>query len=173
MAGGTFTEGAGTTSGDDVLIDGGAVLHFTGSGSSTFDLRSDQGGNTISGSAIAAVQTVHLECGSVATLAGSMSSAGTIDFHNNACGSIDRLVIPGGSILTNTGLIEATGCCGGARELTGSVTNRGATPLTLYLKGRPIAFDVVVRRMRAKVDDPFQVKLVHTVRGVGYVLKTN
>ena len=33
--------------------------------------------------------------------------------------------------------------------------------------------DVVVRRMRAKVDDPFQVKLVHTVRGVGYVLKTN
>ena len=125
-AGATFTEGAGTTSGDDVLIDGGAVLHFTGSGSSTFDLRSDQGGNTISGSAIAAVQTVHLECGSVATLAGSMSSAGTIDFHNNACGSIDQLVIPGGSILTNTGLIEATGCCGGARELTGSVTNRGA-----------------------------------------------
>jgi hypothetical protein len=27
-----------------------------------------------------------------------------------------------------------------------SVTNRGSTPLTLYLKGRPIAFDVVVRR---------------------------
>jgi len=31
--------------------------------------------------------------------------------------------------------------------------------------------DVVVRRLRAKVDDPFQVKLVHTIRGVGYVLK--
>lgn len=31
--------------------------------------------------------------------------------------------------------------------------------------------DVVVRRLRAKVDDPFEKKLVHTVRGVGYVLK--
>jgi two-component system copper resistance phosphate regulon response regulator CusR len=32
--------------------------------------------------------------------------------------------------------------------------------------------DVVVRRLRAKVDDPFKKKLVHTIRGVGYVLKT-
>ncbi len=31
--------------------------------------------------------------------------------------------------------------------------------------------DVVVRRLRAKVDDPFQIKLVHTIRGVGYALK--
>jgi two-component system, OmpR family, copper resistance phosphate regulon response regulator CusR len=31
--------------------------------------------------------------------------------------------------------------------------------------------DVHVRRLRAKLDDPFQVKLVHTVRGVGYVLR--
>ena len=33
--------------------------------------------------------------------------------------------------------------------------------------------DVVVRRMRAKVDDPFRTKLVHTIRGVGYVLKAD
>lgn len=32
--------------------------------------------------------------------------------------------------------------------------------------------DVVVRRLRAKVDDPFESKLVHTIRGVGYALKT-
>jgi two-component system copper resistance phosphate regulon response regulator CusR len=32
--------------------------------------------------------------------------------------------------------------------------------------------DVMVRRLRAKVDDPFQTKLIHTVRGTGYVLKT-
>jgi len=32
--------------------------------------------------------------------------------------------------------------------------------------------DVVVRRLRAKVDDPFTTKLIHTIRGVGYVLKT-
>ena len=31
--------------------------------------------------------------------------------------------------------------------------------------------DVVVRRLRAKVDDPFKNKLIHTMRGVGYVLK--
>jgi two-component system copper resistance phosphate regulon response regulator CusR len=31
--------------------------------------------------------------------------------------------------------------------------------------------DVHVRRLRAKVDDPFDKKLIHTVRGVGYVLE--
>jgi two-component system copper resistance phosphate regulon response regulator CusR len=31
--------------------------------------------------------------------------------------------------------------------------------------------DVHVRRLRAKVDDPFPQKLIHTVRGVGYVLE--
>jgi two-component system copper resistance phosphate regulon response regulator CusR len=31
--------------------------------------------------------------------------------------------------------------------------------------------DVHVRRLRSKVDDPFGRKLIHTVRGVGYVLE--
>ncbi len=31
--------------------------------------------------------------------------------------------------------------------------------------------DVHVRRLRSKVDDPFEIKLIHTVRGVGYVLE--
>jgi two-component system copper resistance phosphate regulon response regulator CusR len=31
--------------------------------------------------------------------------------------------------------------------------------------------DVAVRRLRRKVDDPFAKKLIHTVRGVGYVLE--
>jgi two-component system copper resistance phosphate regulon response regulator CusR len=31
--------------------------------------------------------------------------------------------------------------------------------------------DVAVRRLRAKIDDPFGKKLVHTVRGAGYVLE--
>tara|TARA_R110000850_G_scaffold416_2_gene2427 strand:- start:10956 stop:11633 length:678 start_codon:yes stop_codon:yes gene_type:complete len=30
--------------------------------------------------------------------------------------------------------------------------------------------DVAIRRLRAKIDDPFQHKLVHTVRGMGYKL---
>jgi two-component system, OmpR family, copper resistance phosphate regulon response regulator CusR len=31
--------------------------------------------------------------------------------------------------------------------------------------------EVHMRRLRAKVDDPFDLKLIHTVRGVGYVLE--
>ena len=31
--------------------------------------------------------------------------------------------------------------------------------------------DVAVRRLRLKIDDPFDTKLIHTVRGVGYVFE--
>jgi two-component system copper resistance phosphate regulon response regulator CusR len=31
--------------------------------------------------------------------------------------------------------------------------------------------DVAIRRLRTKVDDPFPIKLIHSVRGVGYVLQ--
>lgn len=31
--------------------------------------------------------------------------------------------------------------------------------------------EVAVRRLRAKIDDPFPTKLLHTVRGIGYVLE--
>jgi len=33
------------------------------------------------------------------------------------------------------------------------------------------AIDVAVRRLRAKVDDDFEVKLIQTVRGIGYVVE--
>ncbi len=33
--------------------------------------------------------------------------------------------------------------------------------------------DVNVRRLRAKVDEPFPMKLIHTVRGAGYVMECN
>ena len=33
--------------------------------------------------------------------------------------------------------------------------------------------DVMVRRLRAKVDDPYPKKLIHTVRGAGYVLRAD
>jgi two-component system copper resistance phosphate regulon response regulator CusR len=33
--------------------------------------------------------------------------------------------------------------------------------------------DVMVRRLRSKVDDPFKMKLIHTIRGAGYVLKVD
>ena len=31
--------------------------------------------------------------------------------------------------------------------------------------------DVAIRRLRAKVDDPYQAKLIHTVRDIGYLLE--
>lgn len=31
--------------------------------------------------------------------------------------------------------------------------------------------DVAIRRLRSKVDDPFSARLIHTVRGMGYVLE--
>ncbi|MBF6624719.1 MAG: heavy metal response regulator transcription factor [Pseudomonas stutzeri] len=31
--------------------------------------------------------------------------------------------------------------------------------------------DVAIRRLRAKVDDPYQPKLIHTMRGMGYLLE--
>jgi two-component system copper resistance phosphate regulon response regulator CusR len=39
------------------------------------------------------------------------------------------------------------------------------------LAGASNVVDVHVRRLRAKVDDPFAGKFIHTVRGVGYVLE--
>ena len=34
-----------------------------------------------------------------------------------------------------------------------------------------IVVEVSIRRLRAKIDDPFDSKLIHTLRGVGYVLE--
>jgi DNA-binding response OmpR family regulator len=31
--------------------------------------------------------------------------------------------------------------------------------------------DVYVKRLREKIDEGFELKLLHTVRGVGYVMK--
>ncbi|MFI5183245.1 MAG: response regulator [Vicinamibacteria bacterium] len=40
-------------------------------------------------------------------------------------------------------------------------------------RGTPLdnVIDVHIARLRRKVDDPFEAKLIHTVRGVGFVLK--
>ena len=38
-------------------------------------------------------------------------------------------------------------------------------------EGETNAVDVYIRYLRAKIDEPFGLKLIHTVRGVGYVIK--
>ena len=37
--------------------------------------------------------------------------------------------------------------------------------------GETNVIDVYVRFLRGKIDDVFSVKMIHTVRGVGYVIK--
>ncbi|HJU84062.1 MAG TPA: response regulator [Holophagaceae bacterium] len=59
-------------------------------------------------------------------------------------------------------------------EQRGEVVNRrqimeGVWGLDIPADGN--ALDVQVRRLRAKLDDPFERKLIHTVRGIGIVLE--
>jgi len=61
-------------------------------------------------------------------------------------------------------------------RLTGSVVSRAEIAEQVWEVGFSTdtnVVDVVVRRLRAKVDDPFKTKLIHTIRGVGYVLKAH
>jgi two-component system copper resistance phosphate regulon response regulator CusR len=41
----------------------------------------------------------------------------------------------------------------------------------MHFEGDSNVVDVAVRRLRRKIDDPHAVKLIHTVRGMGYVLE--
>ena len=61
-------------------------------------------------------------------------------------------------------LVRSTGAVVSRDEIAEHVWDIGFTTDTNVV-------DVVVRRLRSKVDDPFKTKLIHTIRGVGYVLK--
>jgi two-component system, OmpR family, copper resistance phosphate regulon response regulator CusR len=61
-------------------------------------------------------------------------------------------------------LVRSTGAVVSRAEIAEHVWDVGFTTDTNVV-------DVIVRRLRAKVDDPFKTKLIHTIRGVGYVLK--
>src|SRR6266508_4654625 len=61
-------------------------------------------------------------------------------------------------------LVRSAGEAGSRGEIAEHVWDIGFTTGTNVV-------DVVVRRLRAKVDDPFKTTLIQTIRGVGYVLK--
>src|SRR3954454_7818047 len=61
-------------------------------------------------------------------------------------------------------LVRSTGAVVSRAEIAEHVWDVGFTTDTNVV-------DVVVRRLRAKVDEPFKAKLIHTIRGVGYILK--
>jgi len=58
---------------------------------------------------------------------------------------------------------------------TGEVLSRTAIAEQVWdmnFDGGTNVVDVHVRRLRSKVDEPFDRKLIHTVRGIGYMLDT-
>ena len=63
-------------------------------------------------------------------------------------------------------LVRSSGSVVSREEIAEHVWDVGFTTETNVV-------DVVVRRLRAKVDDPFTTKLIQTIRGVGYVLKAH
>ncbi len=63
-------------------------------------------------------------------------------------------------------LVRSNGSVVSRAEIAEQVWEVGFTTATNVV-------DVVVRRLRAKVDDPFETKLIQTIRGVGYVLKAH
>jgi hypothetical protein len=133
--GGSYTQGAGTTSGNPILIQGGAALSYTGSGASSIV---SHDGNTISGN-LSSGQTLSIEghCGSDATLTASASftNAGTIVLTSSACGNYALLQATAGTI-TNSGTLRVDAGAGGGRYLRASVANSGTTTVS-----QPLAYD--------------------------------
>lgn len=41
----------------------------------------------------------------------------------------------------------------------------------MNFNGDTSVIDVAMRRLRSKIDDDFEIKLIQTVRGMGYVLR--
>ena len=92
--GGTFSEGAGKTTGNPINLISGGALTLTGSGASTFDVQ-----GTISGN-IAADQTVNIGRATV-TATGSFTNDGTLDTSSSI------LTLPAGDTLANEGTFNA------------------------------------------------------------------
>jgi fibronectin-binding autotransporter adhesin len=125
LSGATFTQGAGTTSGTEPVIDDDGALKYSGGGKSFVALR---GTSTLSGN-LDAVQSLAIQstCGENAsvTASKSFSSAGTVTLTNgDGCGDSATLVIAEGTF-TNTGKLITEPAHGGSRSLQGSIKNAG------------------------------------------------
>ena len=85
---------------------------------------------------------------------------------NQAARAGDPLNLTAKEFLLLAHLVRSTGNLVSRDEIAGHVWGIDFQTSTNVL-------DVMVRRLRAKVDDPYPIKLIHTVRGAGYVLKAN
>ena len=131
LSGGTFTEGAGTTSGTKPVIVDDGTLNYTGEGKSTIALH---GSSTLTGN-LAASQSLLIEstCGehALATAGASFTNSGTITLTNgDGCGNNATLALSAGT-LTNSGKIITEPANGGNRTLQGNITNTNTGTLAI------------------------------------------
>lgn len=78
----------------------------------------------------------------------------------------DPLHLTGKEFMLLAHLVRATGEVVSREEIAGHVWGIDFRTSTNVL-------DVMMRRLRAKVDDPYPKKLIHTVRGAGYVVQAH
>src|SRR5271166_5322506 len=125
VTGGTFVEGAGTTSGPEPVVAEGGTVEYAGSGESHVIAR--RNASYLEGS-LAAGQTFTLEgtCAGTAQVytQGNVANAGTIALTSGGCSAVDYLRSESGT-LTNTGTIRAEAGAGGERYLLGTFSNAG------------------------------------------------
>jgi two-component system copper resistance phosphate regulon response regulator CusR len=97
-------------------------------------------------------QTLHFDDLSIDAKRGYAERGGrTLDLTPKELQLLELLLLHQGEILTRTYIAESVW------EMT--------------YEGDSNVIDVNIRRLRAKADDPFERKLIHTVRGRGYVLR--
>jgi hypothetical protein len=122
---GTFTQGAGITTGNPVQIDSGATVNFTGSGASTFVVN---GIGKLKGTTVAG-QTIYVREGapySEARYIDGFTNGGVITL-SSIVGADNAALVPDvdGSTIHNTGTINVLPGTGGGRILAGNIDNTG------------------------------------------------
>ena len=61
----------------------------------------------------------------------------------------------------------------GAKDMTTTAKSPEVSKSVVRQFAGTNVVDVMMRRLRAKVDDPFDKKMIQTIRGVGYVLNAD
>jgi hypothetical protein len=129
---GTFTQGAGVTTGNPVQIDSSAILNFTGSGSSTFSV---YGTAKLKGTSVPG-QTIYVREGapySDARFIDGFTNGGVITL-SSTVGADNAALEPdvSGGTIHNTGTINVLPGTGGGRILAGNIDNSGHVNVSVY-----------------------------------------
>jgi fibronectin-binding autotransporter adhesin len=124
--GGSFTEGAGKTSGSKPVILEDASLSYSGSGEGPISVRgaSSLAGNTAAGQSLALESTCSKHA--VLTIASSLTNGGSIKMTSgDGCANNTTIAVSSGATLTNSGTITTEKGVGGVRAITGNLANAG------------------------------------------------